>query len=370
MATATAQKEGSPAVAPAALGWSSFGDKKPNVMVVLVPMSKIRVRKGFNPRSDVQDKAAMAELRESIAKQGMLELPIVRPDKDGYTLVSGERRYLIAVEQKRADLPVQVRTDLEDDSKALSVALAANSGDARTEPNAVDLGNAFQRLADKGWSVPRIAGETGYNQQKVRRFLSLVASGNDKILARVADGSLPPTAAVELSKLDGDVQSKTLKQLKESLDAGDVTLRMVKETAKTIARASGESALGRPQKKKGAARDASLVVRRGARLQNQVIAELSHMVVNAGSDEVGTSGWFELRGQVGALLWVRGDSELVIPPAMDDKGKIMGTNQEPTGKQRAASKTFNALLAAEANNYVPADDEGDGDDSSAGESAD
>ena len=91
--------------------------------LTMVPLAKIRARKGFNPRSDFADER-MAELIESIKRHGVITPLTLAPDGDGrFTIIAGERRYRAARQAKLKEVPAQVR---EADGEALALAVAEN----------------------------------------------------------------------------------------------------------------------------------------------------------------------------------------------------------------------------------------------------
>jgi ParB/RepB/Spo0J family partition protein len=100
--------------------------------LTMVPLAKIKARKGFNPRSDFADEQ-MEELVESVRQHGIITPLTLAPDGDGFVIVAGERRYHAAKQAKLKEVPVQVR---DADGDALTLAVAENV--IRTDLNPVE----------------------------------------------------------------------------------------------------------------------------------------------------------------------------------------------------------------------------------------
>src|SRR6266571_7463538 len=67
-----------------------------------------------NPRKTFDD-ASLKELAESLKQQGMLSPMLVRPVKDKFEIVCGERRYRAAKLATFREAPCYVRKDLTDE---------------------------------------------------------------------------------------------------------------------------------------------------------------------------------------------------------------------------------------------------------------
>lgn len=97
------------------------------VPIAKILLSKHQPRRYFDP-----DK--LAQLTQSVKEHGILEPLLVRPLKDGYELIAGERRYRAAKEVGLAEIPAVIREF--DDRQALQVALIENL--QRDDLNPVD----------------------------------------------------------------------------------------------------------------------------------------------------------------------------------------------------------------------------------------
>jgi ParB family chromosome partitioning protein len=137
--------------------------------LTMVPLAKIRARKGFNPRSDFADER-MAELIESIKRHGVITPLTLAPNGDGrFTIIAGERRYRAARQAKLKEVPAQVR---EADGEALALAVAENV--VRADLNPVEEARAYQRLADEHGDRAAVARLVGKSERLVAERLDLL----------------------------------------------------------------------------------------------------------------------------------------------------------------------------------------------------
>lgn len=99
----------------------------------------------YQPRGDF-DEASLAELADSIRKQGLLQPLVVRPlDQGRYEIIAGERRWRACQQAGLRDVPIVVRD--VDDETAMAMALVENL--QREELNAMDQARAMQRLVEE-----------------------------------------------------------------------------------------------------------------------------------------------------------------------------------------------------------------------------
>lgn len=129
-----------------------------------LPLESIRFN-ATNPRR-TKDPAKMAELRESVARHGVLEPILVRVikwDKDGapqeaYELVAGERRLLAAGATEMRTIPARV---LElSDVEVLEIQIVENA--QREDLHPLEEGDGFRRLHEHyNWPIEDIAAKVG-----------------------------------------------------------------------------------------------------------------------------------------------------------------------------------------------------------------
>ena len=88
-----------------------------------LPLDRIRPNP-HQPRKTFE-LGALEELADSIRRHGVLQPIVVRPQGDGYEIVSGERRWRASQAAGRATIPATVRADVTDE-QMLELALVEN----------------------------------------------------------------------------------------------------------------------------------------------------------------------------------------------------------------------------------------------------
>ena len=131
---------------------------------------------GFNPRKDFDD-TELAELADSIRSKGLLQPIIARPDpqRGGYEIVAGERRWRAAQKAALHTVPVIVR-ELSD-MEAAEFALIENV--QRTDLNPIEEATGYNELMEK----------FGYTQEQVSE---VVGKGRSYLANMVRLLKLPP----------------------------------------------------------------------------------------------------------------------------------------------------------------------------------
>jgi ParB/RepB/Spo0J family partition protein len=141
------------------------------------PKTQLITRSQIYPDPDQPRKAADAELRNSIARNGMLQPITVRPHPErlgDWMIVDGERRWRSA-EGVLEDLVCIVRQDQEDDARRLATQLEANTGKPLTP---LEEAHAFLRIAQStGMTPAEIAEFTGRPKSTVAERLGLLDLG-------------------------------------------------------------------------------------------------------------------------------------------------------------------------------------------------
>ncbi|HEX8086550.1 MAG TPA: ParB/RepB/Spo0J family partition protein [Solirubrobacteraceae bacterium] len=164
-----------------------------------LPLSRIKVVDGFNPRGGVE-RAQIDQLACSIAERGMLQPVLVQPaDEDGeYPLTDGNRRVLAAAQAGLMEIPALIR-ETDERTGGLDDALIANLGAIRLNPLEEALG--FRRLGDARLTPREIAHRVpGMSERLVRerlRILDLPA----ELWPKVADKTIPLGAVEALASL-------------------------------------------------------------------------------------------------------------------------------------------------------------------------
>jgi ParB family transcriptional regulator, chromosome partitioning protein len=111
----------------------------------LTTLQTAQIRPGrYQPRTRM-DEQALAELAESIRRQGLLQPLLVRPVEQGYELIAGERRWRAAQKAGLERVPAIVRE--VPNEAALVMALIENV--QREDLSAMEEAAAVQRLIDE-----------------------------------------------------------------------------------------------------------------------------------------------------------------------------------------------------------------------------
>jgi len=144
-----------------------FGDQKPEVKKKeKTANNRLKAAIGdlspnkYQPRVYF-DEEKLAELANSIRKNGIIQPIAVREDKvdpGRYEIVAGERRWLAAQKAGLHEVPIII-LDL-DDNEALEVAIVENI--QRDDLNVIEEAKGYQRLAE----------EFSYDHEKIANFMS------------------------------------------------------------------------------------------------------------------------------------------------------------------------------------------------------
>jgi ParB family chromosome partitioning protein len=99
----------------------------------------------FQPRKKFNEEK-MKELVSSIREKGVIQPILVRPRETGYELIAGERRWRAAQELGFEEIPVIIRSDI-DDPASLEISIIENI--QREELNPVEEARAYKELAEQ-----------------------------------------------------------------------------------------------------------------------------------------------------------------------------------------------------------------------------
>ena len=313
-------------------------------LMATLQLAQLRVIKGANPRSQ---SGPITELTASIKQDGLLSSLVVRPGaKSTYEIVAGERRFRALTDlQWEHPIPCQIRLDLEDDDvRALAVAVAENSDDARTALSSLDLGRACAKLEESGWTPARIAKTVGYHPQRVRRAIML-AQGPTALRKKIEEG-LSERAALEILKVPDEARQEIIAQVNSETSAADIA-RLRKVISNQIAAKvdSGETKGGAKPAKKIQALPTSW---RGAREKQVALATLANELVELHDKETGTlaedeaysADYYEYRGALAWALWDRGDLDTpYLPSDANEDASSLTKNKQFLVMARNAATT-------------------------------
>jgi ParB/RepB/Spo0J family partition protein len=169
-----------------------------------LPLSRIVVPDGFNPRGEVVEDREFEQMVESIRQHGCLQPIRVRATEHGdYVLIAGERRYRAAVKAAVMELPAIIRPvgagDEDKHADLLVEALIEN--DLRRNLDALARARGYQRLVDSGRTIKGVAERLQTTQARVREHLRVLKLP-DALQRRVAAGEIPLRAVKPLAQLE------------------------------------------------------------------------------------------------------------------------------------------------------------------------
>lgn len=111
------------------------------------------------------------ELTQSIKANGIVQPILIRPQKNGYQIVAGERRWRAAQKAKLEKIPAVVK-EVSDD-KLIEIALIENI--QRQELNPIEEARAYERLInDVGLTQEMVSNQVGKSRTFVTNYLRLL----------------------------------------------------------------------------------------------------------------------------------------------------------------------------------------------------
>lgn len=134
-----------------------------------IPLTKLAPNP-FQPRQSM-DPEEFASLVDSIRLHGVLQPIVVRPLRDKFEVVAGERRWRAAEAAGLEAIPAVIMSLT--DQEALELALVENL--QREDLNSIQRARAYQRLLDEfGLTQEQVAGRVGKSQPSVANALRLL----------------------------------------------------------------------------------------------------------------------------------------------------------------------------------------------------
>ena len=190
-----------------------------------------RLRDFQNHPFKVQSDSQMKELKDSIAKYGIINPLIVRPWPEGvYEIISGHRRKYAAQQLKYTKVPVIIRCMIDED--AVISMVDSNLQRERISPSekAFAYKMKYEVLRRKSGrrkcsqvdyhtgkkSVEVISEESGESPKQVQRYLKITEL-IPELLEKVDDGTMGFTIAVELAFLTDANQKKVYDAMEYTL---------------------------------------------------------------------------------------------------------------------------------------------------------
>lgn len=171
------------------------------------------------------DETALNELAESIKEKGVLQPLLVRPVKNRYQLVAGERRFRAAHIAKLKEVPVIIK-DLSD-KDSMEIALIENL--QREDLNAVEEAQGIKLLMDKySLTQEEVAGKLSKSRPAVANSIRLL-NLSDKILSQLKDGLLSAGHARALLSIEDQAKRE---QIADLIIKNNLSVRETEKLAK------------------------------------------------------------------------------------------------------------------------------------------
>jgi len=168
----------------------------------------------YQPRESFDEKE-IAQLAESIRKNGVLQPILARPAEGGFEIVAGERRWRAARLAGLKRVPVIVQSATDD--RALEIALVENL--QRQDLDPVEEARAFELLVKKfGFTQDQIADRVGKSRPAVANALRILRLP-DEVLKFLKRGELTRGHARALLALEdeGEILKMAERMLAETM---------------------------------------------------------------------------------------------------------------------------------------------------------
>ena len=163
---------------------NSLPEDAENTPSAKLPIHMIDIRPD-QPRKSF-DQAALAELADSIAQNGVLQPILVRPVGDRYEIIAGERRFRASKMAGLSEIPAVTVTAT--DEEAARYALIENI--QRSDLNPYEEAAAYRQLKDEyGLTQEAVALSVGKSRAAVANALRLLDLP-DAVAAYLKDGTL------------------------------------------------------------------------------------------------------------------------------------------------------------------------------------
>jgi ParB/RepB/Spo0J family partition protein len=176
----------------------------PSASVSTVPLARIVIEEGFNPRVEM-DPVEQRRLEHSIEQRGILQPVLVDPQDDGgYVLVDGHRRIEAAAKLGLMEIPISIRPSRRDGDNLVD-AVVANQLHAHLNP--LEEALACRRLIETRLSRKEIAANLEMTQATVKERLAILDLPED-LWPKVANGEIPLLAVralVQAAKIHPDL---------------------------------------------------------------------------------------------------------------------------------------------------------------------
>ena len=190
-----------------------------------IPVSRISVNP-MQPRMEF-DESSMAELKQSIEQNGIIQPVTIREKGQGYELISGERRLRAAMELGYERIPAYIMA-VDSEDRLLELALIENI--QREDLNPIEVSRAYQRLQQEyGLTQEEVAKKVGKDRATVSNFIRLL-----KLPAVIQDAMLREELSMGHAKAIGALSSpdQQIRLARKSIKQGWSVRKLEEEVRK------------------------------------------------------------------------------------------------------------------------------------------
>ncbi len=185
------------------------GRRRARVRLMDVPLSRIIVAEGFNPRGEVVEDAELQAMAATMRERGCLQPIQVRATESGeFVVIAGERRYRAAALAALTTLPAVVLcAGAGDEGEYLDLLTDAMiENELRSDLDPVQRARGYQAMIDGGLRVRAVAERLGGKAKRASREKRIkehlpILSLPDRLKALVAKQEIPLFAVKTLVAL-------------------------------------------------------------------------------------------------------------------------------------------------------------------------
>jgi ParB/RepB/Spo0J family partition protein len=175
----------------------------------MIPLSRVIVKDGFNPRGEIVEDDALRAMAETMRERGCLQTIRVRANGSGdFELIAGGRRYRAAALAALTEMPAIVLPEgAGDEAEQLELLTdAVIENELRSDLNPLQRAQGYQAMLDLGQNVRGVAEKLGgktkraSREQRIRQHLPILALPAD-LREQIADGTIPLMAVKALAEV-------------------------------------------------------------------------------------------------------------------------------------------------------------------------